>query len=86
MRYSVESKRAVLSKLSQTYSGTFAEIPAPEANSQGIPLSNWRKQARKRSDLYPNIGAGAQGCSARDNSAVVVEIIPIARRPASTIS
>lgn len=72
MRYSNERKQAVLAKLSPPYNRPIAEIAAEEGICQGT-LYNWRKQARERGELYPDAGTDAEGWSARDKFAAVLE-------------
>ena len=72
MRYSKERKQAVLAKLSPPYNRPIADVAAEEGVSQGT-LYNWRKEARERGELYPNAGTEAEGWSARDKFAAVLE-------------
>ena len=72
MKYSEERKQAVLAKLSPPYNRPIAEVAAEEGVSQAT-LYNWRKQARERGELYPNAGTEAEGWSARDKFAAVLE-------------
>ena len=58
--------------MSGPYSRPIAEIAAEEGISQGT-LYNWRKQARERGELNPNAGTDAEGWSARDKFAAVLE-------------
>jgi transposase-like protein len=72
MKYSKERKQAVLAKLSPPLNRPVAEVAAEEGICEGT-LYLWRRQARERGELYPNAGTEAEGWSARDKFAAVLE-------------
>lgn len=72
MKYSEERRRAVLAKLSPPHNRTVREVAAEEGLSKAT-VYNWRKQAREHGELYPDAGSDAQGWSARDKFAAVIE-------------
>ncbi len=76
MKYSEERRRAVLAKLCPPHNRSVREVAAEEGVSEAT-LYNWRKQARDRGELYPDAGSDAQGWSARDKFAAVIETAPM---------
>ena len=72
MKFSEERRRAVLAKLCPPHNRTVREVAAEEGISEAT-VYNWRKQARGRGELYPDAGSDAQGWSARDKFAAVIE-------------
>ena len=74
MKYSNARKQAVLAKLCPPHNRSIREVAAEEGISEAT-LYNWRKQARARGELYPDAGPGsdAEGWTARDKFAVVLE-------------
>ncbi len=76
MKYSKERKQAVLAKLSPPLNRPVAEVAAEEGICEGT-LYLWRRQARERGELYPNAGTEAEGWSARDKFAAVLETAPM---------
>jgi transposase-like protein len=74
--YSQERKEAVLAKLCPPNNRSVREVAAEEGISTAT-LYNWRRQARERGELYPAAGREAEGWSARDKFAAVVETAPM---------
>jgi transposase-like protein len=72
VKYSEERIQAVLAKLCAPHNRAVREVAAEEGISEAT-VYNWRKQARARGELYPDAGSDAQGWSARDKFAAVVE-------------
>lgn len=72
MRYPAERKQAVLAKLSPPASRSVRDVAEEEGISEAT-LYNWRRQARERGELYPDAGTEAEGWTARDKFAAVVE-------------
>lgn len=72
MKYSTERKQAVLAKLCPPHNRSIREVAAEEGISEAT-LYNWRKQARERGELYPDAGSDAEGWTARDKFAAVLE-------------
>lgn len=72
MKYSEERRHAVLAKLGPPYNQSVREVAEEEGISEAT-VYNWRKQARERGELYPDAGSDAQGWSARDKFAAVIE-------------
>lgn len=72
MKYSNERKQAVLAKLCPPHNRSIREVAAEEGISEAT-LYNWRKQARARGELYPDAGSDAEGWTARDKFAAVLE-------------
>jgi transposase-like protein len=62
----------VLAKLSPPHNRTIKDVAAEEGISVAT-LYGWRKQARERGELYPDAGTDAEGWTARDKFAAVVE-------------
>src|SRR5690625_5652162 len=62
MKYSQERKQAVLDKLQAPYNRTVKELAAEEGISAAT-IYNWRKQARKRGQLLPNVSGTPDGWS-----------------------
>jgi transposase-like protein len=75
VKYSEERKRAVLAKLCPD-NRSVREVVAEEGVSEAT-LYNWRIQARDHGELYPDAGSDAQGWSARDKFAAVIETAPM---------
>src|SRR5690625_7984414 len=76
VKYSEERRKAVLAKLCPPHNRSVREVAAEEGVSEAT-LYNWRKQARDRGELYPDAGYEAQGWSARDKFAAVIETAPM---------
>ena len=76
MKYSEERRQAVLAKLCPPHNRSIREVAAEEGISEAT-LYNWRKAARQRGELYPDAGSDAQGWSARDKFAAVIETAPM---------
>lgn len=72
MRYSKERRQSVLAKLSPPHNRSIREVAAEEGISEAT-VYKWRNEARARGELYPAAGSEAQGWSARDKFAAVVE-------------
>ena len=72
MRYSKERRQSVLAKLSPPHNRSIREVAAEEGVSEAT-VYKWRNEARARGELYPDAGSEAQGWSARDKFAAVVE-------------
>jgi len=76
VKYSEERRQAVLAKLCPPHNRSIREVAAEEDISEAT-LYNWRKAARQRGELYPDAGSDAQGWSARDKFAAVIETAPM---------
>ncbi len=72
MRYSKERKQSVLAKLCPPHNRSIRDVAAEEGMSEAT-VYKWRSEARARGELYPDAGSEAQGWSARDKFAAVVE-------------
>lgn len=72
MKYSEERKRSVLAKLSPPHNRTIKEVSEEEGLSLAT-LYSWRRQARERGELFPDAGSPAEGWTARDKFAAVLE-------------
>lgn len=83
MRYPKERKQAVLAKLCPPNNRSVQEVAAEEGISAAT-LYGWRRQARERGELYPDAGTEAEGWSARDKFAAVVETAPMNEAERST--
>ncbi len=70
--YPTERKQTVLAKLCPPNDRTVREVAAEEGISEAT-LYTWRRQARERGELYPDAGTDAEGWSARDKFAAVME-------------
>ena len=73
MKYSNECKQAALAKLCPPHNRSIREVAAEEGISEATPY-NWRKQARAHGELYSEDGSDAEGWTARDKFAAVLEI------------
>jgi len=72
VKYSEERKRSVLAKLSPPHNRTIKEVSEEEGLSPAT-LYSWRRQARERGQLFPDAGSPAEGWTARDKFAAVLE-------------
>ncbi len=72
MKYSEERKRSVLAKLSPPHNRSIKEVSEEEGLSLAT-LYSWRRQARERGELFPDAGSPAEGWTARDKFAAVLE-------------
>ena len=72
MKYSQERKQAILDKLQAPYNRTVKELAAEEGISAAT-IYNWRKQARKRGQLLPNVSGTPDGWSSPEKFNAVLE-------------
>ena len=76
MKYSEERKRSVLAKLSPPHNRSIKEVSEEEGLSLAT-LYSWRRQARERGELFSDAGSPAEGWTARDKFAAVLNGPPI---------
>jgi len=76
VKYSDERRHALLARLCAPDNSSIRKLAAEKGISEAT-LYNWRKKARERGGRYPDAGADAEGWTARDKFAAVLETAAI---------